>query len=173
MEELIFPWRLRWCRRWRVRSRCGRRPTSTCDTDIRLLADRHVITSILGIIVGTLARGTAIQLPCSVSLRFAEERFQRGQTRAYNAEVRLDHGPDVDRQDVGEGIFGSGEDVEECQASNRSRYADHAEAKDDEEGELLLPRPVDGCGDLVREDEDPDVEQNLNYGAGFLWLVNL
>lgn len=62
-----------------------------------------------------------------------EDRFERGDGRAVDANVYLDHGPEVDGDGVVEGVLGLGVDADGVETDNRSDAAEDAETEDDNE----------------------------------------
>ena len=96
-----------------------------------------------------------------VALAPAEDGLERGDAGAGDGDGELDHGPEVDGDGVAEGVGGLGVDADGVEADYGSDTGEGAGAKDEEEGELLARRAVDGAERLEGEGENPEVGDDV------------
>ena len=103
----------------------------------------------------------------SFALRLADECLECGDGRAPDADVDLDHGPEVDGDAVVEGVFGFRIDAYRVQAYDGSDAAEDAEAEDDDEADFLAVGALDRKKGFDWENKDPDVGYDVEAGCSY------
>jgi hypothetical protein len=115
---------------------------------------------------GASVVGAAVGLARQLALAAAEERLERADGRAADGDVDLDLRPEIDEQRVEEGVGRERPAVDCVQAHDGGDAREGAHAEDEEERDLLSPRPQDRHERLARQDQDPDVGDDVEARGG-------
>lgn len=85
----------------------------------------------------------------------------------------FDHAPEVDGDDLEEGVFGPGVDVEELETEAGGCDGDEAETEDAEKGEFLLRRAGNGNDEFHWEEKNPNVGYDVEDGGNYYTVLVL